>query len=218
MPQLGQVVNGHQWNGAEWVPYAAPALGQISNGHQWNGSQWVPLPPPPAIGQVSNGHRWDGARWVPLQPASPAPAAGVSPVVSELHRFADAWKLEWSQKHDTVRLERVVAERKVMLGRTTLTYRATITIDDARRAVAFTEMLTEKGSGMTSGGDDDSIGTGFGIQTTSYNTRRSTIADTIEDQARQYASHYVLDFPYARVREVVGQIAQAAGYGYRYGR
>lgn len=107
-----------------------------------------------------------------------------------------------------------------MLGTAKLTYRATVTVDDARREVAFSELLAEKGSGISSGGDDGdgSVGMGFGIQTTSYNTRLNTIADTIEDQARQYASHYTLDFPYARVREVVGQIAEAAGYRYRYGR
>ncbi len=220
-PPLGQVVNGHQWNGSQWVPITAPALGQISNGHQWNGTQWVPLPPPPAIGQVSNGHRWDGARWVPVQAAPPPPPApGGHPVLTELHRFADAWHLTWSQKKDKVQLERIVAERKVMLGTARLTYRATVTIDDARREVAFSELLAEKGSGMSSGGDDGdgSLGMGFGVQTTSYNTRRNTIADTIEEQARQYSSQYALDFPYARVREVVGQIAAAAGYRYRYGR
>lgn len=223
-PQLGQVVNGHQWNGSQWVPFAAPAVGQISNGHQWNGIQWVPLPPPPAIGQVSNGHRWDGARWAPVQFSQPAPPAPTAPgaghpVLSELHRFADAWHLTWSQKHDAVRLERVIAERKVMLGTAKLTYRATVTIDEARREVAFSELLAERGSGMSSGGDDgESSGFGFGVQTTSYNTHRDTIADNIEEQARQYSRQYVLDFPYARVREVVAQIAAAAGYRFRSGR
>ena len=220
-PQLGQVVNGHQWNGSQWVPYAAAAVGQISNGHQWNGTQWVPLPPPPAVGQVSNGHRWDGARWVPIQPTPPSPQATPAghPVLAELHRFADAWQLTWSQKRDKVQLERVVAERKVMLGTARLTYRATVTIDDARREVVFSELLAEKGSGMSSGGDDgEGSGFGFGVQTTSYNTRRDTIANTIEDQARQFSRQYVLDFPYARVREVVAQITAAAGYAFRSGR
>ncbi len=214
-PQLGQVVNGHQWNGAQWVPLIAPTVGQISNGHQWNGSQWVPLPPPPPVGQVSNGHRWDGTRWVPIQ-AAPAPAA--PSLLTELHRFADAWQLTWSEKHGSVHLERVVAERKAMLGTNKLSYRATITVDEGRREVAFTELLAERGSGLSSMGDDDGMGNGFGFQTTSYNTRKDTIADRIEDQARQYARHYTLDFPYARVREVVAQIAAAGGYAFRYGR
>ena len=216
-PQVGQVVNGHQWNGSQWVPFVAPAVGQLSNGHQWNGTEWVPLPPPPVVGQVSNGHRWDGARWVPIQSAPPAPVtpgAGHA-VLTELHRFADAWHLAWNQERDTVRLERIIAERKVMLGTAKLTYRATVTVDDARREVAFSELLAERGSGITSGGDDgEGSGFGFGVQTTSYNTRR----DTIEDQARQFSRQYVLDFPYARVREVVAQIAAAAGYGFRSGK
>lgn len=212
-PQLGQVVDGHQWNGAQWLPLTAPTVGQISNGHQWNGSQWVPLPPPPAIGQVSNGHRWDGTRWVPTRPA-PAPA-----FLPELHRFADAWQLTWSETRGSVRLERVVAERKALLGTTKLTYRATVTVDEGRREVAFTELLAERGTGLSSMGDDEgSMGSGFGFQTTSYNTRKDTIADRIEEQARQFSRHYTLDFPYERVREVVAQIAAARGYGFRYGR
>jgi hypothetical protein len=153
-------------------------------------------------------------------PPVPAPASANQPLAAELHRFADAWHLTWSQKRDKVQLERIVAERKVMLGTAKLTYRAIVTIDDARREVALSELLAEKGSGMSSGGDDGdgSPGMGFGIQTTSYNTRRNTIADTIEEQARQYSRQYVIDFPYARVREVVGQIAAAAGYGFRHGR
>ena len=211
-PQLGQVVNGHQWTGAQWVPLAAPTVGQISNGHQWTGSQWVPVPPRPPVGQISNGHRWDGTRWVPVQP-TPAPPD----LLTELRRFADAWQLTWNHHHGSVRLERVIAERKAMLGSARLTYRATITVDDAHRQVAFTELLAERGTGLSSGDDEGGMGNGFGFQTTSYNTRKDTIADRIEDQARQYARRYRLDFPYARIREVVAQIAAATGYAFRYG-
>jgi hypothetical protein len=104
-----------------------------------------------------------------------------------------------------------------MLDTATLTYRATVTLDEARREVAFSELLAERGTGISSGGDDGES-SGFGFETTSHNTQRNTIADTIEDQARQYSRHYALDFPYARVREIVGQIATAAGYGFRYRR
>jgi hypothetical protein len=83
--------------------------------------------------------------------------------------------------------------------------------------VSFSELLVERGAGVSSGGDDGE-GSGFGVQTTSYNTRRDTIGANIEDQARQYSRQYVLDFPYARVREVVGQIVGDAGYGFHYGR
>ncbi len=74
-PQIGEVVNGYQWNGAQWVPLPPPQVGQVVNGHRWDGQRWVPLAPPaPQVGQVANGHRWDGQRWVPLAP--PAPQVG----------------------------------------------------------------------------------------------------------------------------------------------
>ena len=144
-----------------------------------------------------------------------APAA----LVPKLYRFAGARQLTWTEKRGSVRLERVVAERTAMLGTADLTYRATVTVDEARREVALTELLAERGTGLSSGGDDDgSVGNGSGFQTTSYNTREDTIADRIEAQAPQYTRHYTQDFPFARVRDVVAEIAAAAGYGFHYGR
>jgi hypothetical protein len=96
---VGQVVNGHQWDGTRWVPLQqaqaqqqAPQVGQIVNGYQWNGVQWVPAQQAqaqqqaqpaqaqpaqaahqqaPQVGQVVNGYRWDGTRWVPVQQDAP---------------------------------------------------------------------------------------------------------------------------------------------------
>ena len=70
-PQVGQVANGHRWDGRQWVPVAPPVppVGTVQNGYQWDGRQWVPLAPP--VGAVANGHRWDGRQWVPLQPPPP---------------------------------------------------------------------------------------------------------------------------------------------------
>ncbi|MCE1174698.1 MAG: hypothetical protein LWW77_08850, partial [Propionibacteriales bacterium] len=93
-PQVGQVVNGHRWDGTRWVPVQeaqpaqqqAPQVGQIVNGYQWNGVQWVPAQQvqaqpaaqaqpaqqqAPQVGQVVNGYRWDGTRWVPAQQDAP---------------------------------------------------------------------------------------------------------------------------------------------------
>ena len=68
-PRIGEVVNGYQWNGTQWVPVAPPQVGQVVNGHRWDGYRWVPVAPAPQVGQVVNGHRWDGYRWVPVAPA-----------------------------------------------------------------------------------------------------------------------------------------------------
>jgi hypothetical protein len=88
VPQVGQVVNGYQWNGTQWVApvQQAPQVGQVVNGHRWDGTQWVPLAQAqaaqqvPQVGQVVNGYLWNGSQWVPAdqqaQAAQQAPAVG----------------------------------------------------------------------------------------------------------------------------------------------
>ncbi|MCL2781017.1 MAG: hypothetical protein FWD74_05930 [Actinomycetia bacterium] len=59
---------------ASAAPYSYQ-VGDVVNGHRFDGAQWVPLDPEasaaPAVyqvGDVVNGHRFDGAQWVPLDP------------------------------------------------------------------------------------------------------------------------------------------------------
>ena len=62
---VGQVVNGYEFTGTEWIPHvekaAAPAqphyqVGDVVNGYRFNGVEWVPYPgtsqppPPPQVG------------------------------------------------------------------------------------------------------------------------------------------------------------------------
>lgn len=84
--RVGDVVNGHRWNGRTWEPVPpgwgsnpSPGvpqhqIGEVVNGYRWNGTTWEPVPPgwgsnpgmgmpQYQIGQVVNGHRWNGAAW-----------------------------------------------------------------------------------------------------------------------------------------------------------
>ena len=74
--QVGQVVNGHRWDGQQWVPVAQTQqqyqVGQVVNGHRWDGQQWVPVAQTPQVGEVQNGYRWNGSQWEPMAQTSPA--------------------------------------------------------------------------------------------------------------------------------------------------
>jgi hypothetical protein len=243
-PQVGQIVNGHRWDGTQWVPLAAPApqVGQIANGHQWNGTQWVPLPQvgqvanghrwdgrqwvplqqqAPQVGQVANGHRWDGRQWVPLQqqapqvgqvanghrwdgrqwvPLAPAPAR-VHPVLTELHKFAEAWVFDWSQQGDTIVLSRVVAEQKEFMSAARLEYRARVRVDDAAWEVRFVDSFVEEGAAVPSP-DEPAAG---------------AAPETIEQQAARLGVKYTIDFRNDMVRDQVRGIAEGAHYSFRYG-
>jgi hypothetical protein len=88
VPQVGQVVNGYQWNGTQWVApvQQAPQVGQVANGHRWDGTQWVPLAQAaqqaPQVGQVVNGYLWNGSQWVPAE--AQAQAAQQAPQVGQV--------------------------------------------------------------------------------------------------------------------------------------
>src|SRR5665647_1695171 len=129
-PQVGQVANGYQWNGVQWIPLGPPPqVGQVSNGYQWNGVQWIPLGPPPQVGQVSNGYQWNGVQWIPLATPPAQPAAGAA-LVGEIMRYAQAAGFTVRQSANQLTLERVVAERKAFLSTAKLEYHATISFDE----------------------------------------------------------------------------------------
>ena len=201
-PQVGQIANGHQWNGTQWVPLPSPQqvpqVGQVANGHRGDGRQWVPLPQQaPQVGTIANGHRWDGRQWVPL---AAAPAARVHPVLAELRTFAEAWVFDWSQQSDAIVLSRVVAERKQGASAPRVEYRARVRVDDAAWEVRFADELTE------SGGTPSATGAPAGSP-----------AESIEQQAERLGANYPIDFRYDMVRDQVRGIAEGAHYTFRYG-
>jgi hypothetical protein len=198
------------------TPQQPPQIGQVANGYQWNGVQWIPLGPPPQVGQVANGYQWNGVQWIPLAPPSAQPASEAA-LVGEIGRYAQAAGFTVRQSAHQLTLERVVGERKAFLSSAKLEYRATISLDEGRRTARFTELLKESGTGLTSGGGDDGdfgTGTGFGFQKTSYNSRTDGIAESIDEQAARFGTKYAPGFPYAEVKGQLGRICVAAGYSF----
>jgi hypothetical protein len=197
------------------TPQEPPQVGQVANGYQWNGVQWIPLGPPPQVGQVTNGYQWNGVQWIPLGPPPQPPAEEV--LVAEILRYAQAAGFTVQQSAHQLELRRVVAERKAFLSSAKLEYRATISLDGGRRTARLTEMLKESGSGLTSGGGDDGdFGTanGFGFQKTMYNSRTDGIAESIEEQAARFGTKYAPGFPYGDVKGQLGRICVGVGYSF----
>ncbi|MCA0306170.1 MAG: hypothetical protein LCH87_02160, partial [Actinobacteria bacterium] len=169
-----------------------------------------PAPQPPASPVVPQP--------APQQPAPQQPVPqGPLTALSELRRLSDAWQFEWGQKGDVVTMHRVIAEQKAFMMTSRLEYHARVRVDDAHRELRFTEYLKESGAGVTGGGDDDSMSTGFGVQRSSYNTRSDGIAEAIEEQVQRYRPKYPINFRYDLVREQAKGLADAVGYAFRYG-
>jgi hypothetical protein len=206
----------------------APQVGQVVNGHQWDGTAWVPLAQAqnvPQVGQEVNGHRWDGTAWVPLTQAA-APSAAATPIpdgaaapeaaelAAKIKELADSQQLVWTEKHDVTIVEKVIAERTAFMATAKLEYQAKLRFVEATREVTFRELLKETGSGISAGDDSDSVG--FGFQAGAFHSGGG-LADDIAEQASRYGKLYTVDFDYVGWRDQVKNLVEAAGYTFSYG-
>jgi hypothetical protein len=104
----------------------------------------------------------------------------------------------------------VLAERKAFLSKKKLTYKCKARADDATRTVRFWEMLMEKSSGISSGGDDFAPGGGFSAGT--YKTGGKERSGSIEEVSRLFGKDYDYTWDYAAVRNALRGVAETRGY------
>lgn len=123
---------------------------------------------------------------------------------------------KWTEKKGVWSFEALIAERKAFLSKKQLTYSARIRQDETLKSVKFSEMLTEAGSGFSSGGDfDGGISTGFGMKTETYKVGASR-QGSIAEQSVLFAKEYSYQFDYSEVREKVRAVAEQTGYSFEY--
>jgi hypothetical protein len=120
---------------------------------------------------------------------------------------------KWSEKKGLWDFSEVIAERKAFLSKKKLKYALKMRIDDAGKVVKFSEMLTEAGSGLSSGGD---MYSGFGFKTETYNTFSGAPKGTIQEQSTLFGKDYSFTFNYAEIRQKVQAAAEQAGYKFEY--
>lgn len=132
-------------------------------------------------------------------------------VVDRLLQLGSRLPAPFERRQDGVlEMDCLIAERKAFLSKKRLTYLCRLRVDDASATIRFWEALVEKGSGVSSGGDDLSPGVGFKKE--SYKTGGKTREGSIEEQSRLFGKDYSYDWDYAAVRRTVGAVAGEAGY------
>jgi hypothetical protein len=136
-----------------------------------------------------------------------------SSLIEACKKSLESYGGKWSEKKGLWDFTAVIAERKAFLSKKKLTYSMKMRIDEGVKTVKFSEMLTEAGSGFSSGGDLDG---GFGVKTESYNTFGGTRSGTIQEQSTQFGKDYSYSFDYAEIRSKVQSIAEQAGYKFEY--
>ena len=116
------------------------------------------------------------------------------------------------QKDGSLAGESVLAERKAFLSKKKLTYKCKARVDEGARLVRFWEMLIERGSGISSGGDDFGPGGGFSAGT--YKTSGKELSGSIETASSLFGKDYSYQWDYAAMRTALQQVAAQAGYSW----
>jgi hypothetical protein len=134
-------------------------------------------------------------------------------LIDQVRKSLEPYNGRWNEKKGLWDFSAVIAERKAFLSKKKLTYSLKLRMDDTTKTMKFSEMLTEAGSGFSSGGDMDS---GFGYKTESYNTFSGARSGTIQEQSTQFGKDYSYTFDYAEIRSRVQVVVEQAGYKFDY--
>ncbi len=112
---------------------------------------------------------------------------------------------EISERGGEIELTKVLAERRVLLSRRRLVYRARLRVDEGKREVHLSESLTEVGSGLAADG-----GAGFKVET--YRTGRGPREGDLAERSRLFGKVYATTFDHGAVRSAIEGIARQHGY------
>jgi hypothetical protein len=133
-------------------------------------------------------------------------------LLQDITAYAESIPAVLKENKSVYEISFVVAERKTFLNRQKLEYKAKFRVDDKERIVKYTEMLKESGYGVSTGNPTP----GFGFKKETYNTLRKAREGVIEEQSEFFGKKYDYRFDYKTVREKIKELAQQAGYDFKY--
>ncbi len=89
-------------------------------------------------------------------------------------------------------------------------------IDENKKALIFFEILSEVGSGISTGGGygDSEMSPGFGFRAEKTSYKSGGREGTIEEQNVLFGKKYEYSFDYKKIREAIKTIAEKFGYGF----
>jgi len=137
----------------------------------------------------------------------------------EIQKSVASYSGSWKDKKGVMEFSAVIAERKAFLSTKKLTYQARVKINNDSKQIAFSEMLIEAGSGLSSGSDFDGgmgMSSGFGFKTESYNTMSGAREGNISEQSDLFGKKFEYKFDYKDIRSKIESIAKSAGYEFKY--
>jgi hypothetical protein len=140
-------------------------------------------------------------------------------MLDDIKAYTNDFGADLSEKKGVWEFSKVIAERKAFLSKKKLTYTAKFRIDEDNKTLKFTEMLAEKGSGLSSGGGFDSdmgMSPGFGFKKEVYKSGMGGREGSIQEQSSLFGKDYSYDFDYKEVRSKFEELAKKSGYQFKY--
>ena len=116
-------------------------------------------------------------------------------MLDEAQAYAKEFGADLNEKKGVWDFSKMIAERKAFLSKKKLTYTAKFRIEEDSKTLKFTEMLAEKGSGLSSGGGFDSdmgMSPGFGFKTETYKTGAGGREGSIQEQSNSVRQRLLL--------------------------
>ena len=136
-------------------------------------------------------------------------------LIEEIKKIAEEKGAAFQEKKDSCHFEIVLAERKAFLTSKKLVYKASCKIDSSKNELRYSELLFEKGWGL-SGGDIDST-PGFGFKTETYKlTPGKPPERMIEEQSNLFGKKYQYKFDLSEIRSRIREAAMRNGLGFRH--
>ena len=135
-------------------------------------------------------------------------------LVDEIKEFVEEIPATLKEKRGVYSVKFTVAERRVFLSKKKLTYSAKFRVDEDKKELRFTEMLTESGSGISAG--DSAVGPGFGFKKESYKTGMGPREGSIKEQSELFGAQYSYTFDFSKIRGAIDKLAIDAGYTFKY--
>ena len=137
-------------------------------------------------------------------------------MIEEIKSILVNYSGEWKENKGIWEFKTIIAQRKAFLSTKKLTYIAKMRINDDEKSVKFTEMLVENSAGLSSGGLDSDMSSGFGFKTESYNTFGGAREGNIEEQSQLFGKKFTYNFDYKEIRSKIEQEAKNQGYSFNY--
>ncbi len=130
-------------------------------------------------------------------------------MIEALRQFLQGQGGELRQEGDKILYTKVLAERRVLLGKRRVVYRARFRVDAQAREILYSEQLVETGLGMS---PEAGVGTRVEVGSLTPGPREGRLAEELNLLGKRYS----VQFDYGALRRGLEAVAAEQGYTLRF--